>query len=181
MPFQSTVNFQTAAGFPGDLYDDGPKRAQTYVLNANDPANNIIGSTFYTVIPGSEVVYNTGVSANIQNVQEGGTGAFAGLLVNSKVYALQGTAAGTLQPTLTLPNGTVAEIATMGTFFVTLPNTAAVGDVVIYDLVTGQIASIPLNDPLPLGFAFAQAFVSYNDVTTPGLALITLTPSQNQY
>ena len=49
-----------------------------------------------------------------------GVGAFAGILATPKVYALQGTSAGTLEPTLDLGDGSTAELMTMGSIYVEL-------------------------------------------------------------
>lgn len=127
--FQTTVNITTALGVPGALFDSGPVRSEPWELNSADAAYNIVGSTAYTVT--SEGV-----------VRAGGTGVFAGILANPKVYSTNGTTAGALLPTLTLPNFTEAELVSMGALIVQLPGPAAIGDLITYDTTSGQLNSI---------------------------------------
>ena len=166
MGFQSTVFLQQGAGVPGDMYADYPRRAQSFTINSASAAYNIIGATCFTITS--------------QGFAQAGNGsaflAFAGFLFNPKVYAFQGTSAGTLVPTLTLPNFTQGEFITEGSIWVTLPNTAAIGDVIVYDNVTGAIESITPTTALPSGKTFANAVVDYMTVTAAGLAVISITP-----
>lgn len=167
MAFQSSVFFNTGAGVPGEIFSSYPHRAQSFQIQSASAAYNIIGATAFTV--------------TAQGVAQAGNGsgylAFAGFLFNPKVYALQGTqSGGTLAPTLTLPNFTQAEFITEGSLWVTLPNTANIGDVVIYDNVTGAISSISPTTALPSGKTFANAQVDYFSVTAAGLAVISITP-----
>lgn len=164
MAFQTAVQLAQGFGVPGDLYTDGPHRAEPYILISSDAALNIIGATAFTVS-------SEGVAA------AGGTNPFAGILVNSKVYATSGTVSGALSPTLTLPNNTQAEILSMGSIVVTLPGAAAIGDLVIYDTTTGVLSTIAPGADLPSGKAFAQALVDYFTVAGAGSAVITLSPA----
>lgn len=165
MAFQATVFTTPGFGVPGELYTDGPHRAQSFILSSADAAYNIIGATAFTVS-------SEGVAA------AGGTAPFAGILVNPKVYATSGTTGGgTLAPTMTLPNNTQAEILSMGSIVVTLPAAAAIGDYVVYDTTTGALSTIAPGADLPVGKAFAQAVVDYYTVSAAGLAVITLSPT----
>lgn len=162
MAFQpAPVLLAQGAGVPGELYTDGPHISESFIINSASAAYNIIGATAYTVV-------SQGIAA------AGGTGAFAGILVNPKIYALENTPA--LAPTLVLPNYTQADLLTMGTIFVTLPATAAIGDYVIFDQTTGALSTITPGTSLPSGKSFANALVSYYTVTAAGLGIITLTP-----
>jgi hypothetical protein len=162
MPFQSTVNQFSGAGVVGELFDDGPLRAQPYQLDSSSADNNVFGRAF--------TIVSQGVA------QAGGTGIFAGILVNPKTSASVGDSSSPLNPTLTLPNFSQAEILTMGSIWVTLPAAAAIGDQVVYDTTTGVLSTISPGNNLPVGTAFAYAVVDRFTVTAAGLAVITLTP-----
>lgn len=123
MPFQGTVNTTQGFGVIGEIFTDSPTRAKSYILNS---AANPIGNA-YTISSEGVVVL-------------GGTGVFAGILVDPKTYALKGTTSGTLTPTLTLPQYTQGELLTMGEIIVYLNSaSAAIGDGVYYDNTTGAL------------------------------------------
>lgn len=138
MPFQTVVNVQQAAGIPGALFSDAPVRAQPAMLNSASAAYNVIGATAYTV-----VTADTGTNAASLVAQAGGSGAFAGILMNSKEYAAFGTTAGPLSPSTTLPNAFIADLCLGGDLWVTLPGPANIGDQVAYDLTTGKLSTYP--------------------------------------
>lgn len=165
MAFQSTVSQLQGFGVPGELFNDGPHRAESFILESASAAYNIVGATAFTVA-------SQGIAA------AGGNGVFAGILANPKTAVLQGTSAGgSLAPTLTLPNEAQAEIVSMGSLIVTLPAAAAIGDKVIYDTTTGAISTITPTADLPVGKLFANAVVDYFTVSAAGLAVITMTPT----
>ena len=167
--FQTTVFLQQGAGVPGELYNSYPHRTQSYILNSGSAANNIIGSTCCTL-----------TSQGL--VAAGGTGIFAGFLVDPKNIALFGAPGSTpLSPTLVVPNNTQVECLTESSIWVTLPAAAAIGDVIIFNQTTGQISSQIPSAALSSGFSFANAVVDYFTVTAAGLAVITVTPQQNPY
>lgn len=130
MTFQSTVRIDQAAGIVGEIIYDGPQRAESKILRSVSAANNVIGRAF-TEIPDTDGV-----------AQAGGTGVFAGILVNPLVYATSGTASGTLEPTLVLPNETQAELLKMGTIIASLANGADIGDLVMYAEATGILSAL---------------------------------------
>lgn len=140
MSFQSTVNFERGFGVPGEIFLSGPTRAQPVILESADAAYNIVGATALTTVSGG-----TDADPNLPVIAKaGGTGAFAGILANPKVYASFGTVSGgPLAPTLTLPNEINAEGLTMGQMVVTLENSADVGDIVAYDTTTGKLSALP--------------------------------------
>ena len=167
--FQTAVFLQQGAGVPGERYNSYPHRAQSYILNSGSAANNIIGSTCCTI-----------TSQGL--VAAGGTGIFAGFLVDPKNIALFGASGGNpLSPTLTVPNYTQVECLTEGSIWVTLPGAAAIGDVVIFNQTTGQISTQTPSTVLAGGYSFANAVVDYFTVAGAGLAVITVTPQQNPY
>lgn len=151
MAFQSTVTSATAVGVVGELIFDGPVRAAPYKLVSADAAYNIVGATAFTVS-------SEGIAA------AGGTDPFAGILVNPKHYASRGTTAGgTLAATMTLANNETAELLTMGSILVDLGGAASIGDKVVYDDTTGELASNP-----------AQAIVTgtIDDGAAPGAGTV---------
>lgn len=165
--FQSTVNTYQGGGVPGEMYALGPHRAQSFEINSASAANNVIGTAMCTIS-------SQGVCA-VGNV--GGTRQFAGLLVDPKNIALFGAGGIPLAPTLTVPNFTQVECATVGSYWVTLPTAAAIGDLVVYDNTTGAISTIAPGAALPAGKSFGYATVDYFTVTAAGLGVITLSPT----
>jgi len=166
MGFQSTVSNQQGFGVPGEQFADGPWRAQSFRLVSAQASYNVIGATACTI-----------TSEGVAQAGSGGTMGFAGILVDPKDIALFGASGIPLNPTLTVPNQTQVECASMGSFVVTLPAAAAIGDLVIYDNTTGALATIAPSAPLPVGKTFANAIVDYYTVTAGGLAVITLSPA----
>lgn len=165
MAFQSTVSIQMGAGVVGELFNDGPHRAQPFTVVSANAANNVIGRAF------------TKTSEGFAQAGNGGALGFAGILVNPKAQALYGTqAGGTLAPSLTLANNQLGEILSMGSIWVNLPAPAAIGDKVVYDTTTGALSTIAPSANLPAGTAFANAVVDFFTVTAAGPAVITLSP-----
>ena len=132
MSFQSTVSLQQGFGVAGEQFTDGPTRAEAYTVNSASAAYNIIGSIACSVT--SQGFCAAGKpSANAP---------FAGILVDPKDIALFGAGGQPLAPSLTVPNYTAVECATMGSFIVNLPAAAAIGDSVVFDNVTGLLSTI---------------------------------------
>ena len=131
MPFQATVNANQTFGVVGDIVVGDAERGQPAILNSTNAANNVIGRAFRHVA-GSD----TDVTAD-------GAGVFAGILANSKTYATSGTAAaGTLAPTLVLPNETNAELVTRTAgILVELSTAGNIGNNVFYADATGILAA----------------------------------------
>lgn len=165
MSFQSTVAVQQGFGVPGDQYSDGPWRAQTFTINSALASYNIIGATFCSL-----------TSQGIVAAGNTGTAVTVGLLVDPKDVALFGVGGSPLSPTLTVPNQTIIECASMGSYVVTLPGAAAIGDWVIYDNTTGAISTVTPGTSLPGGKSWAMAVVDYFTVSGAGLAVITINP-----
>jgi hypothetical protein len=167
MGFQQAVAINQGFGVPGEQYTDSPWRAQTFTIQSADADDNIIGATMCSITAqGICAAGNTG-----------GVLPFAGLLVDPKDIALFGINGNPLAPTLTVPNNTIVECATMGTFIVTLPAAAAIGDYVIYDNTTGAISTLPAGSTVPgSGKSWGNAFVDYYTVGGAGLAVITMNP-----
>lgn len=132
MGFQSTVSQAQGFGVPGEQFTDGPWRAETFTIVSAQASYNVIGATACSVT--SQGFCAAGKpSANAP---------FAGILVDPKDVALFGVGNQPLAPTLQVPNQAIVECATMGSFIVTLPAAAAIGDKVIFDNITGALSTI---------------------------------------
>lgn len=170
MSFQSTVFVNQGFGVAGEQYSDGPWRAQSFSINSASSSYNNIGSTICSIT--SQGFCAAGNS--------GGTAVLAGLLVDPKSIALFGTGGVPLAPTLNVPNFTQVECATMGSYVVTFPGAANIGDWVIYDQTTGAISTVAPGTSLPSGKSWGNAVVDYFTVSGAGLAVITLNPGVGQ-
>lgn len=138
MGFQTVVNVELGFGIPGALYSDAPVRSQPAALVSASAAYNVIGATAYTV-----TTADPGDNSAPLIAAAGGSGAFAGILMNSKVYATSGPSTGALNPTMTLPNNFIAELCLGGDLIVSIPGPANIGDLVAYDLTTGALQTYP--------------------------------------
>lgn len=137
--FQSTVNIFNALGIPGELAFNGPIRAGSYNLTSSGTPN-VVGYA-YTVLAGANPD-PSGAAGNAGNATVGGTGVFAGILMNPKEYALRGTSlGGPLAASLVLPDYEIGDLLLMGEVFVNLPGPASIGDLVSYDALTGALNS----------------------------------------
>ncbi|MDE2471809.1 MAG: hypothetical protein KGL35_24570, partial [Bradyrhizobium sp.] len=98
MTFQSTVYVNLGFGVPGDILFDAPQRCESLTVNSSGVPNYV------------GYAYTKSATTNIATV--GGTvGAgivFAGIMVHSKNQTLSGTTAGTLTPTLQVPDQRIA-------------------------------------------------------------------------
>lgn len=130
---QSSVAYNLSLGVVGEFYDDSPRRVRPANIVSSSAANNVIGRVFTITTLGSADGTSTAT------VQAGGTGTFAGILVGPKEHATSGTTAGTLQPTLTLPNYTIGQLATMGSIIVPLDAAADDTSALKYNNTTGVI------------------------------------------
>lgn len=142
MVFQSSIPVYNAAGVPGDMAFDGPLRATPYNLNSAGQAQ-VIGYA-YTVNNGG----NPNPPANCPvagTAKVGGTGPFAGILVNSKEYANFGAGNNALAANFALPDNSIGTLANMGIFWVTLSNSALVGDRVYFNNTTGALTAVAPN------------------------------------
>lgn len=145
--FQSAVNIYNPAGYPGELAFTGPVRAAPYNL-VSTPNPNRVGRAFtITSAANPNPVYgvpggNTLGAPIAGTARAGGTGVFAGILVNPKEYALYGASLAPLAASLDLPEQTIGSLLTMGYIWADLPGPANIGDLVTYDTTTGELNSI---------------------------------------
>ena len=158
MPFQTTSNFFTAPAIPGEVVVLGPApRVESRIINSSGATPNTFGFVA-TELTGGDVQLNA--SARI-----GGSGVFAGILVQPKAAATFGTSAGgPLAATLDLPDNATGSVLQFGTVAVALPNASAIGDVVTYNTTTGAIADT---------FAATATFTAAQATTTLTVSAIT--------
>lgn len=152
MTFQTTVANNIGFGVVGELFLNGPLRAQPAILNSADAAYNVMGRAF-TTYDDATASFDTGADPQPLEARAGGTGVFAGILANPKVYANIGTSAGgALASNNVLPNGTMVELVQeCAGIIITLAAACAIGDWVWYNTTTGILqttapgASAPAN------------------------------------
>ena len=154
MPIPYTAINELVSGIPGEQAFDGPVRALTALLDTETESNNVFGRAF------------TYSDESVESVQAGGTGLFAGLLINPKAYLLDVEYA---------RNGTQAEFGFMGEWYVQLTTTGGtIGDPIYFVNETGELGH---------GTAGAgqtqipNAVISRHNVSpqTPTLAVVRLT------
>lgn len=164
--FQSTINQTYAFGVIGELIQDGPQRVSSRIMNSSGTAN-VIGYA-YTRSNTTDICTVGGAITN-------GSTVFGGILSMPKSYASNGTTAGTLVPTLTLPDNAQGEFLEMGTMVVALTTACNIGDLVTYNLTTGALGCVAPGSSAPGGSALVPNAVvrSYN--TAAGIAAIRLT------
>lgn len=167
MAFQSLVRLVQTVGIIGEIIFEGPLRAVTAYVKSGGTVPNTVGKAF---------TWDATVDGEV-GAGAIGAGAFAGILIHPKHYALYGTVAGgSLAPTLDLPENTQAEFCNMGTIIVSLltVDTGKIGEGIMYDDATGVLHSGTA------GVGQTQitgAKISHRNIggTGPLLAIITLT------
>lgn len=166
MGFQTAVDLNQGFGVIGEIFDSGPHRAQPFIIDSTDPANNVFGRAFTVLSEGKAAAGAEG-------------GSFAGILINPKAHASYGTAAGgPLAPTLTLADNVVGELLSEGSIIVTLPAAAAIGDLVYFTDATGVLTTIAPGGVAPANSTLIEgAYVDRFTVADAGLAVITLAGS----
>lgn len=153
MTFQSTVFNNIGFGVVGELFLNGPLRAQPGRLDSTDAANNVMGRAF-TIKDDATASFETAADPQPLDVQAGGSGVFAGILANPKVYALSGTAGDTLASSLTLPNNTMVELVQeCAGVVITLAAACAIGDWVWFNTTTGILQTTAPGASAPVGTA----------------------------
>ena len=126
---QSLVNYQMALGKPGEQAFDMPLvSAQTRFIHSGADTNYFgyaYTETTYTATQGSGVAP--------KSAQVGGTGVFAGILVQP------GNPLGT---SYRLADDSLGELANTGSFFVDVAAACNIGDDVIFSQSTGRFATV---------------------------------------
>ena len=167
MTFQTTVRDDQAGGIIGEIIYDGPTRVKPLTANSSGATPNTIGKAF-TYVGASDTECAAGSA---------GAGAFAGILAFPKEHASIGTVAGTLVPTLDLPDNTEAQFMTMGIMIVNISvfTTGAIGDGIFYVDATGLLGcGVAAGGQTQI----ANAKIDRKTITGVGLAIITLTEAE---
>jgi hypothetical protein len=163
---QTTVNINYGFGVIGEVINDGPTRASSRIVNSSGTPN-IIGYA-YTRSNTTDICTVGGAITN-------GSTVFGGILSNPKEYASYGTTAGTLAPTLTLPDNWQGDFVEMGTIVVALTTAANIGDLVTYVLTTGALGAVAPGASAPGGSALVPNAIVRSFTAAPGLVAIRLT------
>lgn len=116
MALQSVVNTKLAYGVPGAFYDDSPRRVAPYAV-----ASGSVAKAFT-------------LTATEGRAALGGSGAFAGIAVNSKEYVISGIAASTA-----FKSGDIAQLCTMGHIVVACDNAVSVGNACYFKVADGSL------------------------------------------
>ncbi|TCJ96152.1 hypothetical protein EV694_1704 [Volucribacter psittacicida] len=169
MAFQKTVQTEQGFGVPGDIHLNSPTRAESLLIQSGSGQKNIYGYCF-----------TKDASTNIAKVGgEISSGrVFAGILANPKESISYGTEAGTLEPTLNIPDNQHGDFITMGDVVVKVSTKCAVGDLVVYDTTTGELSTVAAGTATAgAGKAFVPNAVIYRYPVTAagGLTVIRLT------
>lgn len=103
------------------------------------------GGALSTVLPTVACVFTAGNKDNEAVI--GGNGAFRGVLVGPKQYANYMN----LEATMSLPDGSIGQLATMGHILVKVGNNVSPDDAAVYNNVTGEISGIESSGSAPAG------------------------------
>ena len=127
MAFPSSVISDLVSGIPGEIAFDAPYTGITAIVDTTTEANNVFGRAF---------TYKT---ESVESVQAGGTGLFAGLMVNPKAHAINTLAA----TTDSVSNGRASEFCVKGEVYVLLSVGTAVtiGDPVFFVNADGTLGA----------------------------------------
>lgn len=140
--FQQSVNVYNPLGFVGDLAFEGPSRAIGANIDSDGVPNNFGYAYTFTSPATAEPA---AASPNGATAKVGGTGIFAGILINTKENVLNGITGNPLGASLAIPDNTIGDLLQMGYCFVNLPGPANPGDLVTYDPLTGALNSVQPN------------------------------------
>lgn len=159
MSVQKTVNTKLAFGLPGEFYDDTPRRNRTYKLANNAAAVPTVGYAFTA-------------TANEGEAQPGGTGAFAGILVNPKEQVLRGG----LTPSLALTQGAIGTLCSFGHVIVVVAAAVTETSLPVYNTSTGAISGVAADaTSAGSGYAFIpNAKFVFHSAAAGGLAVLEL-------
>lgn len=103
------------------------------------------GGALSTVLPTVACVFTAGAEDNEAVI--GGEGAFRGVLVGPKQYANYMN----LEATMSLPDGSIGQLATMGHILVKVGNAVSPDDAAVYNNITGEISGIESSGSAPAG------------------------------
>lgn len=123
MAFQSNVTRLLRSGVVGEIFDISPMIVDTYILDANSKTISI-GSAFT-------------IQTDEAQVEPGGTGVFAGILVNPKAAAN----ANDLVASNDVADGSVGELMKQGRLYANVGGVAVVGTGVYFVQATGVLGA----------------------------------------
>lgn len=137
MSFQTEVRTFQPFGKPGEFYDNSPRRVDPYVVKGVTASGTSTGAIFgrvYTIASDTPTGDNP---PGTPKAVMGGTGVFAGLLVNPDEHANPQN----LTPSNALGDGTVGGLCKMGRVIVEVATAVTIGQSAIYTTATGAISS----------------------------------------
>ena len=127
---QTAINAKQAFGVEGSIYDQSPVRASAYIAGENGVS---VGKACTMDVDHPDVV-------NL-----GGTGAFAGIVINHLEYANQGA----LSASMNVPAGTQVTLCTFGHVVVRSATAFKVGYDAYYNATTGAISGVAVGGSAP--------------------------------
>jgi len=159
MAFQSSVRQFQANGLPGEISEDGPTRARSWILDS-DGAAQTVGFAF---TQNGDGIAQVGESVSAAE-------AFVGILGRPKGQVLQGDGSTALGPFYNVPDNQNGELITMGLVYVNLIGAGAYEDPVFFVDASGALGA---GAPGAGQTAIANARVR-RDTTGAGLSVIEL-------
>jgi hypothetical protein len=156
MAIPKTIQNRLPSGIIGEIAFDGPTRARTGILSSSSDELNVFGSAY------------TWKDVSTTEIQAGGAGAFAGIMINPKANGIA----------LTVPNGEQSEFLDMGEIYavVTGANASTAMKTPVYFVaatgaLTTVVGSAPANTLIP------NCVIERNAPTAdvPGLCVLRLT------
>lgn len=160
---QTAVYTNLAAGKPGDLFDNSPRRIDPFML-----LNNTAGSgapkvgCYFSISP-------TDPTQAILGYVEGST--LGGILVNANQYANWNN----LSPSLELPQYTLGDIASFARVYVKVAHNVTIGYLGCYNNTDGSIGAAASATSVPEGYTLIpnSRFILTN-ASANGLAILEL-------
>jgi hypothetical protein len=176
--FQQTIGANIAFGVVGELFLEGPLRAQPAILSSATPANNVIGRAFF-ILDDATGSYDTIADPQPLEVGAGnvsGTQVFAGILANPKVYANYGTVGDSLAANLVVPNTTMVELVQESAgIIIQVPAVCAIGDWVYATNATGILTTTAPGASAPaLSTRIPGGVITRYESAAAGLAVMAL-------
>lgn len=142
---QSTVNANIAAGIPGELAFDSPKRASPGQIDPAALAANCVIGRYFTKNR------DTGLYAPGGNTATNNDLVFGGILGSPKEHVGIGALGDPFAPTLAIQPGSIGTFFEMCMIFVISPAPCQEGDIAIYNTTTGVISFLSRETAVPAG------------------------------
>lgn len=135
---QNTVNLQMAVGKPGEqAFDMPPVSAQVRFVHTGSDIN-----FFGYAYTETNFTATQGAGVAPRSVQVGGTGVFAGILIQPNAANSSGITGNPLGTTYKLADDSFGELANTGCFFIDVAAACNIGDDVIFSQATGRFATV---------------------------------------